>query len=202
MEVHPREETERELLERIAAAAIAKGRATTGVFGVRQQQPSFAYLCEKLAILHPEATSDLQRLECTFGRMKFIHLFRQDKLAQAVSYLKAEQSGLWHVAADGSELERTGAAREPEYNALKIRECVEIMAACDQGWREWFDREGIDPISISYDELSREPVETVRMLLGELGLDRQAADGIEPGVRKMADATSQNWIERYRSEHA
>ena len=31
---------------------------------------------------------------------------RENKLAQAVSLIKAEQTGLWHIAPDGTELER------------------------------------------------------------------------------------------------
>ena len=42
---------------------------------------------------------------------RYLHLSREDKLAQAVSDLKAEQSGLWHVFTDGSERETT----DPSY---------------------------------------------------------------------------------------
>lgn len=200
LNVEPKGTTERELLESIIRAAIQKGRGKTPVFGLRQQRPSFSFLCEKLAILHSEAMTDLERLERTFGPTQFIYLSRSDKLPQAISYLKAQQTGLWHVATDGSELERTAASQEPQYDAFRIRECLTALTAYDEGWNEWFAHEGIEPIRISYDELSDAPVAALRMLLGRLGLNPEVANGVVPTVRKMADAISEDWISRFRSD--
>jgi LPS sulfotransferase NodH len=200
LNVYPGAALERERLEIIIQAAIQKGRGQTPVFGLRQQRPSFEFLCQKLAILHPGAATDLGRIERTFGPTQFIHLTRPDKLEQAVSFLKAQQTGLWHVATDGSEWERTAKPQTPVYDVDKIKECVGILEGYDRGWNEWFSREGIEPIRISYNDLSDAPVATLRLVLECLGLNPQAADGIEPEVRRMADATSRDWIARFRTE--
>lgn len=202
MNVHPGDVTERERLESIVQAAIQKGRGQTPTFGLRQQQPSFAFLCQKLAVLHPEAATDLDRIERTFGPTQFIHLTRHDKVDQAVSYLKAVQSGLWHVAVDGSEWERTSAPQDPVYDAGAIRDWVGTFESYDRSWNEWFNREGIDPIRISYDELSAAPVAVLRFALASLGLDPRTATSVEPEVRKMADATNRDWVARFRKEMA
>lgn len=192
--------TERERLAALMQAAIRMGRGATPVFGLRQQRPSFAFLCRQLALLHPEAETDRERIERTFGPVCFIHLTRTDKLAQAVSLLKAQQSGLWHVAPDGSEWERTAAHREPRYDARQISDCIDTLADYDRGWNDWFRREGIEPLRLSYDALSADPLAVLRQVLDGLGLDPQAADGVNPGVRKMADSTSRDWIERFRAD--
>jgi LPS sulfotransferase NodH len=202
MEVRPGTATEPELLDAIFQAAMAKGRSANGVFGLRQQAPSFGFLCGKLAVLHPAEATDLDRIARTFGPPLFVHLARPDKLGQAVSYLKAQQTGLWHVAADGSELERLEPHRNPEYDAETIRNCIDTMTDYDRGWNDWFEREGVDPLRISYDDLSADPVSILLSVLEHLGLDKRAADGIEPGVMKMADATSRDWIARFRAEAA
>jgi len=36
--------------------------------------------------------------------------------------------------------------------------------------------------------------------LGHLGLECEAADGIEPGVAKLADNINQDWVACFRSE--
>ena len=190
---------ERDLLSALVAAALHHGRAGTDIFALRQQRHSFAFLCQKLAVLYPDQPTDLARLQRAFGNPLFIHLTRQDKVAQAVSFLKAEQTGLWHVAPDGSDFERTGQGA-PAYDAEKIRAKVETLTAYDSDWTAWFRQQGIEPLRLTYHELSAAPAATLHRVLESLGLDPQAADGIEPGVRKMADARSQDWIARFRAE--
>lgn len=188
------------LLSRILDAAIRIGRGGTLVFGVRQQRKSFPFFCQQLAILHPDAVSDRDRIERSFGPTRFIHLTRGDKLAQAVSLLKAEQSGLWHVGADGSEVERTASAQPPRYDGTAIRQWSETLAGYDTAWTGWFGAEGITPIRLTYEDLSAAPVATLRGLLDDLGLDPAAADGVTPGLRRMSDDLSQKWIRRYLAE--
>ena len=186
-------------LTALIAAALEHGRAGTDIFALRQQRHSFAFLCQKLAVLYPDAPTDLARLQRAFGNTLFIHLTREDKVAQAVSYLKAEQTGLWHVAPDGSDFERTGQGA-PAYDGDAIRAKVQTLTDYDRDWTAWFAEQGIEPLRLSYDELSTAPIATLHRVLESLGLDPQAAAGIEPGVRKMADARSRDWIARFRAE--
>lgn len=191
---------ERETIAAVFAAAIEKGRAGTPVFGLRLQRHSFAFFAEKLALLHPDHRSDVARMEAAFGRTAFIHLTRADKVDQAVSLVRAEQTGLWHRAADGSELERTAPPREPVYDAHAIRAAVEELKVYERDWADWFAREGIEPLRLTYDGLSADPEGTLGDVLEALGLQRTAAHGVVPGVAKLADATNAHWVERFRRE--
>ena len=82
-------EDERSTLARVFAAAIAKGSGDTGMFGLRMQRGSADYFMEKLVVLQPGYTSDRVRIEAAFGRTLFVYLSRADKIAQAVSCVKA-----------------------------------------------------------------------------------------------------------------
>ncbi len=192
--------SEPERLAAIFAAAIAKGRGQTAMFGLRLQRHSFDYLRAKMALLHGDEPTDLALFQRIFGPTLFIHLTRADKIEQAVSYLKAEQTGLWHVDADGAELERVAPHREPHYDGETIKARVATMQAYDDRWNAWFEHQGIEPVRLTYDALSGDPIGTLRQILDCLGLDRTAADGVAPGVGRMADATSQAWIARFRRE--
>lgn len=191
--------TERAALDAVFRAAIREGNAGTGVFGLRLQAHSLKFFLPRLAELCPEAAGDVARFRQVFGETLFVYLQRADKLAQAVSYLKAEQTGLWHVAADGSELERLAPHRDPAYDREAIRAVIETMEGHDRAWEDWFAREGVRPLRISYDALSSDPLGVLRGVLERLGLESEAACGVVPGVRKLADETSRNWVERYRS---
>ena len=192
--------SEREVVGACIQAAQSRGCSDNGIFGLRLQRPSFAFFFSRLALVHPGALSDRDRFEGVFGRTLFIHLSRTDKVEQAVSCLKAEQTGLWHVAADGSDLERVGPPRAPEYDGQKLQAWVEAMTGYDRDWNAWFDAEAITPVRIAYDELSADPNGSVRRVLRALGLDPSAADRVSPSIRKMADDTNRDWAARFRTE--
>jgi LPS sulfotransferase NodH len=52
------------------------------------------------------------------------------KGSEAVSLVEAEQTGLWHVAPNGTELERTSSPSGPVYNAGEIRTWHDGLVAC------------------------------------------------------------------------
>ena len=109
-------------------------------------------------MLHPGHASDVERIEAAFGRTFFIHLTRRDRVAQAVSLVKAQQTGLWHQAPDGSELERLSPPQEPAYDRAQISAGLEELTGYERQWAEWFQREGLEPYRLTYDSLSADPV--------------------------------------------
>ncbi len=188
-------------LLRAALTAIHKlGTGSTNTFGLRLMRMSFGFLMQKLDSLYPGLPSDRARFEAVFGRTLFIHLTRGDKVAQAVSRTKAEQTGLWHMAADGSELERLAPPQPPRYDPDQITHHIKELTEYDAAWTEWFDQEDIDPVRIKYEELSAFPSAAVAGILDRLGLDSAPAKGLVPEVAKLADETSRFWVERYKAE--
>ena len=83
-------------LEAVLKKAQKTDTAETGVFGLRLQGGSLNYFMDQLKLLHPELNSDVDRLNATFGETAFIFLSRKNKLEQAISCVKAMQTGLWH----------------------------------------------------------------------------------------------------------
>lgn len=191
---------ERETLAKVFDAAVEYGSSGTCMFGLRLQRHSFEFFMEKLAVLYAGHSSDVQRLEAAFGRTRFIHLTREDKVQQAVSYVKASQSGLWHQAPDGTELERLSPPQEPVYDGEQVRAQYDEFVAYDNAWEEWFRSQEIEPFRLTYDELSADPAAILRQVLGELGVETVAADGVEPRTAKLADEVSWEWVNRFRSE--
>lgn len=192
--------TEAETLRRVFDAAVEKGTRGTGLFGLRLQRHSFDFFRKKLAVLYPEGPADADRLAAAFGKTLFIHLTRQDKIGQAVSYVRAEQSGLWHRAADGSELERLSPPRPLTYDRAALVECHDRFTRFDRDWLAWFAGQGIVPLTITYEDLAADPQATLRRVLERLGLEGSVADHAVPGVAKLADATNAEWAMRLRQD--
>lgn len=194
------EKPEREILAEIFQHAIERGTGGTGLFGLRMQRHSFDFFSEKLAVLHPGLPNDIDRFQAAFGRTLFIYLKRDDKVEQAISHVKAEQTGLWHVAPDGTEIERNAPPSEPVYDAEAIQARLDEATDLDRRWENWFAAEGIEPLRISYQQLSGNPQAALRRVLERLGLDGEVATGVEPGVAKLADEISDQWAARFQSE--
>ena len=187
----------RDTLEAVFSAAMARGKGKTDIFGLRMQRGSFAFFIEQLTTLFPGGFSDVERIGAAFGRTLFIHLHRADVLGQAISRLRAEQTGLWHVRADGSDLERLPPTRVTGYDPDAIVAHMCEIAALNDAWKQWFDLNAIAPLVINYDALSHHPQTSLAEILEALGLDATIAQSVAPQTAKLADETSQDWRARF-----
>jgi LPS sulfotransferase NodH len=185
---------------RYLEAVRAAGEAGTGVFGLRLMWESLAGLSVQLDAFHPGLPDDAARFAAAFGPPLYVHLSRADTLAQAVSYDKALQSGLWHREADGTVREQVGPPRAAGYDAARLAERVAMLEAQAAGWEAWFARHGIAPLRIAYTDLIADPRGQVARVLAALGQPVEAAARLAPRTRKLADAESEAWIARFRRD--
>lgn len=192
---------EQDLLAAIFRAAHTRGKGNTGIFGLRMQSNSFSFFLNKLATLcnNDQASSDVERIEHVFGKTLFIHLHRDNKLEQAISLVKANQTGLWHKAPDGTEIERTSAPQTPHYDADAIAHHLADLTEQESRWNAWFTEQALEPLRINYDELSANPSNVLVKVLRHLNLDTRIAHDISLPVAKLADGTSAQWAERFMS---
>jgi len=183
-------------------AAITAGKGGTGIFGLRLMRENLDELSAILAEIFPKLSSDRARLEKAFGRVLYIHLSREDKLAQAVSLIKAEQTGLWHIAPDGTEIERIAPPKEPHYDFERIKREVAELEAYDAAWNMWFAEQGIGSLRIGYERLSSNPAATFLSICEALGVQAPNAEDVRPGVAKLSGQTSLDWMRRYHLDGA
>ncbi len=190
---------ELELLKSIFKAARNRGTSNTGIFGLRMQQHSFNFFLQKLRVLCAGSSTDtdVDQIQEVFGNTLFIHLTRQNKLDQAISLVKATQTGLWHKAPDGTELERLFAQQEPSYDAQAIAKHLAELTEMDANWVSWFREQEKEPVIISYEDLSASPAKVLAKLLGDIGVDSVDANGINLPVAKLADKTNEVWATRF-----
>ncbi len=178
-------------------AALAAGKGGTGIFGLRLMRENLDELSAILDQVFPQLPSDRARLEKAFGRILYIHLSREYKLAQVISLVKAEQTGLWHRAPDGTEIERLAPPKEPQYDFVRINREVQELESYDTAWNTWFEAQGIEPLRIGYETLSANPAAALARICEALEVQTPKARDINPGVAKLADETSLDWMRRY-----
>jgi len=194
---HPDAMSEKEFDVAYLDAAIRAGSGGTGIFGLRLMRENLDELSATLDRIYPQLPSDRARLEAAFGKLLYIHLSRESKLAQAISLVKAEQTGLWHAAPDGTEIERLAPPNEPRYEFQRIRREVARLESYDAAWSSWFAEQRIAPLGIGYERLSSDPAATLLRICEALGARAPNVKDVRPGVAKLADETSLDWMRRY-----
>jgi len=162
---------------------LARKTSPNGVFGTKahwgQYQPLFG-------------ESDPRML---LPALRVVFITRRDRLRQAVSWVRALQTLKW-VTDVGPRVER------PEvFDHEHITQKLGRIDREEDVWESLFDRHGIEPHRVVYEDFVAAQTETVRAVLEALGVDLPADLHLPPPVLdRQADERSEEWVERYLSE--
>jgi LPS sulfotransferase NodH len=98
----------------------------------------------------------------------FIYIFRDDLLKQAISRCFAFATGRWGVD------DTVTTAPSPASDVLSVagvdRE-LKVLADEDRGWRVFLARNGLSPVTISYEKFCEDPHGFVTAIAQRLGID-------------------------------
>ena len=183
-------------------SVMLNGTGDTLTFGLRVQWESLDDLSRRLEAFCPNLHTTKDRFSAAFNTQYYIHISREDKVAQAVSLLRAEQSGLWHKNSDGTERERLKQGQVPVYNYKALSKLVAELKLYDAAWLQWFDEHQIQPISVAYEMLAATPQTVLEKVLIALGLDPEVAQTVKPKTAKLSNTENTHWIERFRTQRS
>lgn len=123
----------------------------------------------------------------------FIHLRREDRIAQAASLALAEQTGWW---VDESQTR----AFSPIYSPAHIRKALETLEAEDEAWQAYFSQ-GRDRLVLTYEEVIANPEAAVSAVCTHLGVtDTGVPRRTFPSPRARPDGLVGQWAERFRRD--
>jgi LPS sulfotransferase NodH len=137
--------------------------------------------------------SDVELLTEAFGRTRFVHLRRDDTVAQAVSWARAEQTHFWHPGEPVAP-----GVHKPHFDRDLIGGLVDTITAHEAAWQAWFAHRGLVPHEVAYEDLGAAPTGVTRIVLEFLGLDPSAGGTITVHDHRQADDLSADWIARFR----
>ncbi len=129
-------------------------------------------------------------LESAFPNIRYIYIFRRDRLGQAISAVKSHQTGQW-MATDPL----CGSAR---YDFEAILWQLRSLQREDQGWQRWFRETGVRPLSIAYEQLVAAYDLWIRTVLQLIGVDCALDTPIrQPVIHKQRNGFSDEWRQRF-----
>ena len=169
-------------------SALERGTTANGVFGAKLMWTHLLDLAERL-----ERPADAALLAERLPALLYVHVTRDDKVAQAVSLWRAAQTLAWRAEEGGRE-------HEAVYHAGAIGHLVAQLTEQDEAWRAWFAANGIEPLTIAYEELAADAAATAGAVLAHVGAE--TAEIPAPPLRRQGDDRSTRWVERFRGGRA
>ncbi len=183
-----------EFLQRV----LAEGTTPNGVFAAKVHWHQFEFLAGKLRAVHGDARM-LDLLRRTFPDLRYVFLTRRDKVRQAVSYYRAIETNVWWTVAGDARGLREPAAPPPEFNYELIDDWVTQLSIFESSWRRHFERAGVTPFEVAYEDFLEAYEPTVLSILRYLDLSFTDELGVAPPrLERQADEVSLEWVRRYR----
>jgi len=169
----------RRYLERIRERRTSAG----GLFGIKLHRHHFDQLFGPGKAAFDEVVSPRQ----------WIFLRREDRVAQAVSWARALQSGRW------ASHQKFGLP--VVYRRRQIQRLIELVDVQEAAWETFFSAHEIEPLRLRYEDLSEDREQSLRNVLDFLGVEGAAEIALpDPDLERQSDDINQRWIERFRSE--
>ena len=128
------------------------------VFGSKMTHDQRALLDEQLR----SAISDYRNLNDIFPNHRWIWLIRRDKIRQAISLCRAEESGVWVG-------HREMLSPKIKYNYRRILSRIMRLYAADLAWKTYFEKHSIVPYIIYYEQFFTDLPTNLAKLLQYIG---------------------------------
>ena len=149
-----------------------------GVFGI------------KLHYSHLPAFLEIEPEVATY---RFITLVRRDLVKQAVSYAWASQTKSW--------ISGMPELRAAVYNWQEISAKLDEITKGTAGWNAFLAKLGVEPFSLVYEDVRRNPTDAIQRVAAFLGVERSTGSASGPILTKeQSDPEKDVWVRRFVSE--
>jgi len=175
----------REYVERATVAT----RTSNGVFGTKIHWRHVTLMSAKLREDgYGPAFDDMEVLPHCFPRARYIRVVREDKIRQAISLYRALKSDVWEHYDPDARPPRD-LSRLADVDLDQVESNYHLLIAAERSWDTFFERHGIEPLTVTYEAFPPAYVETIRSVLEFLGIP--GCDGLAippPKLVRQADA--------------
>lgn len=127
-------------------------------------------------------------------KLSFVHLRRGDRLGQAISWARAEQTGKYRSTSK--------AKAEPAYDAARIQARLSDIAHEEARWDLFFASAGRTALRLLYSEVAADPQAAADAVAKAVGLDPAPCDLSALDLEIQRDELSEAWRERFLAERS
>lgn len=124
----------------------------------------------------------------------FIHLERRDLVGQAISWVRASQTGRYRNVSPGTD-------DDARYDRAAITERLREIVAGQARWRLYFARNGITALPMFYEDVVADSHGAVNRVANLMGVSLPPMNGaLEVGVDIQRDALNEGWRAAYLAD--
>jgi LPS sulfotransferase NodH len=167
----------RHLFER----ALKLGATPNGIYGLKCHADHFSAIA---AVVDPFSV---------LPNPRFIRIRRKDLVAQAISWLRAAQTGQFHATSRRK--------RAPVYDAAEIRGFVTLIAGQRAAWDRFHAAIGCTPLLVEYESLVRNPQREIDRIAEFMGVPLPVPiDQASVKATIQRDELNDDWHRRFLQE--
>jgi trehalose 2-sulfotransferase len=179
---------------------LAEGTTSNGVFGAKVMWGYFDDFINNLRTIPSFKELPTPTLLSTaFPHLRYIWVTRNDKLRQAISLWKAIQTWTWRE--DESSTPRDQSVhpkKELCFHFQAIDHLRQQIVENERAWQSYFDASAIEPLQVTYEDLSENYEATTVQILRYLHIPiSECTVFAERRMKRQADALSEEWVARY-----
>jgi hypothetical protein len=164
-------------------------RRTAQRIVAKRKGPWFSFKCSASGLLCAEASGFI---DTYLAKTVIVRLVRRDIVAQAVSGVRAAQTGAWHSHNKPSQ--------EPVYDANRIADSVRRLSFGVEQLRHYAEATGRPQAVLAYEDITTSDLAAAKAAGDFLGLPKRPWDDdselLRP-VEKVGDAINDEWKERF-----
>jgi LPS sulfotransferase NodH len=172
---------------------LRRGAIPNRVFGATVMWTYIEEMLDLVSVATGRVGLPHEVLRHAFRGLHYVHLMRRDRVAQAVSWVKAVQTDVW----------RHGDVGDPdaaEYDAEFIGNLVRLIDDSERYWVSLFAQSDELVYHVAYEDLAASPERTAMGVLAFLGVATADVEMAAPTPRQAA-GENDAWVERFLAEH-
>ena len=178
-----------ELQQQLWRSVLRRRCSPNGVFGLKV----FSMQLELLQRGNPALLEDvLATMLPRGGARNVLYLRRRDRAAQAVSYARADLSGVWRKEQESAE------TPPAEYSDEALDAAERGIAFQESVWVRMFNDLRLEPLTLWHEDVLADPASAAEQVANYLGVTLDPAAGIAvPEIEKQSAGNSAEWLARY-----
>ncbi|MEY2830845.1 MAG: hypothetical protein RLZZ574_103, partial [Cyanobacteriota bacterium] len=158
------------------------------------------FLFDLLVILDQD---EIEKLMSFFRHFKIIYLYRDNKIAQAVSKFLASKSKFWHSTSPHRSLsEYQQQVQTIEYDFASIKEIYEKLVEEEQRLENLIDSSGFkEVIKIDYEFLKEDPEAEMKRVMNFLNIESKQIN-LQSDFKVLSSDRSEKLIAKFNQEYS
>ena len=189
-------------LEEFRQLVLELGSSSNNVFGIILHGTYLQSIINNFQNMpHYQTLNTADLFAEIFHNPKYIWIQRRDKVRQAISWLKASETGIWSQF-KGAEI-GLKLNKEPQYDYYIIDQYYKFFIELEKTWADFFETYQIEPFVVVYEELVEKYEQTQFELLDflDISYDNKLVFS-ERMLQRQSTNSNHEWAQKYRQQKA